>query len=137
MATVLEQATKFDVYNNICQHATIYPATTVPTASLRRGRLLDAMLARNHRAPVFAELTDAQVLDVGNEVVNLLYARLGDREASNVIEGRRLLHAAGLDLELDALLSRELTAPIRLTSPSAADTDSAVNALLEMSGEEQ
>lgn len=135
MATVLEQATKFDVYNNICQHATIYPATTVPTASLRRGRLLDAMLARNHRAPVFAELTDAQALDVGNEVVNLLYARLGDREASNVIEGRRLLHAAGLDLELDALLNRELAAPIRLGSSRASETDSTVKALLEMSGE--
>lgn len=114
VATVLGSATKFDVYNNICQHATIYPAATVPIATLRRGRLLDAMLARNQRFPVFAELTDEQALSVGNELVNLLYTRLGHNETSNIIEGRRLLHATGMDVELDALLKNDQLSPIRI-----------------------
>ena len=116
IATVMEQTTKFDLYNNICQHATIYPAPTVPKAVLRRGRLLDSMLAKNHRFPVFATLTEAEALSVGNELVNFLYARLGRNEVTSVIEGSRLLQAVGLGEDLDALLSNQVEAPIRLAT---------------------
>lgn len=116
IATVIEQASKFDLYNNICQHATIYPAPTVPTAALRRGRLLDAMLAKNHRFPVFATLSDAETLSVGNELVNFLNARLGGNDAASVIEGTRLLQAVGIGEDLDALLGNWVETPIRMST---------------------
>lgn len=116
ITTIIEQASKFDVYNNICQHATIYPAPTIPTAALRRGRLLDAMLAKNHRYPVFAVLSDAETLSVGNELVNFLYARLGRNDAASVIEGERLLQAVGIGDDLDDLLGHWVETPIRLST---------------------
>jgi hypothetical protein len=116
VATALGECRPFDLYNGVCQHATVYPATTVPTATLRRGRLLDAMLARNHREPVFASLTDAEALAVGNELVNFLYARLGRYETSRLIEGSRLLTASGLAEDMDAMLTERIGAPVKLST---------------------
>lgn len=109
-------ATQFDLYDSICQHATVYPAANVPQASLKRGRMLDAMLARNMRQPVFASLSEQEVLAVGNQMVALLTARLGHHETHRLLEGSRLLQASGVADELDALLADSSTAPVRLQS---------------------
>lgn len=114
ITTAMTECSSFDIYNSICQHAIVYPASTVPIASLRRGRLLDAMLTRNHRQPIFAALTDQETLSAGNELVNLLYARLDSREAAQVIEGRRMLRAAGIGEEVDSMLTKHGGTPIRM-----------------------
>lgn len=114
ITTALGQVTEFELINSICQHATVYPATTVPTASLRRGRLLDAMLARNERLPVFASLSDAQALAVGNELVNFLFARIGRTETIRVMDGTNMLRSAGLSTDMDDLLASQVGHSIRM-----------------------
>jgi hypothetical protein len=116
VATFLGQSTPFDLYNSICQHATVYPVANTPVASLRRGRLLDAMLARNDRRPVFAVLSEEEAVAVGNEVVNFLYARLGVIESNRLIEGTRMLAAAGVADEMDSMLTSRLGTPVKLAS---------------------
>lgn len=116
ISTALEKATEFELFNNVCQHATIYPAPTVPSATLRRGKLLDAMLSRNDRRPVFATLTDDQALAVGNELVNLLYARLGSIESQRIIDGSRMLEASGMLDEIDSMLEKRIEAPVKMAS---------------------
>jgi len=116
ISTALEKATEFELFNNVCQHATIYPAPTVPSATLRRGKLLDAMLIRNDRRPVFATLTDDQALAVGNELVNLLYARLGSIESQRIIDGSRMLEASGMLDEIDSMLEQRTEAPVKMAS---------------------
>lgn len=109
-------ATRFDLYDSICQHAMVFPATNVPAANLRRGRMLDAMLARNMRQPVFASLSDQEALAVGNQMVALLMARLGHHETHRLLEGTRLLKASGVADELDALLTSNPETPIKFQS---------------------
>lgn len=116
ISTALEKATEFELFNNVCQHATVYPAPTVPYATLRRGRLLDAMLARNERHPVFATLTDDQALAVGNEFVNFLYARLGSVESQRVLDGSRMLQATGMLDEIDTMLKQQIGSPVKMAS---------------------
>lgn len=116
IASAIAECSSFEVYNSICQYATVYPAPTVPAATLRRGRLLDAMLTRNHRQPIFATLTDEEALVAGNELVNLLYARLGQREAHQVIEGKRMLQAAGIGEEVDSMLTKQIGQPVRMVA---------------------
>lgn len=116
ITTALGHCTPFDLYNTICQHATVYPAANIPVAGLRRGKLLDAMLARNDRRPVFAALSEEEAVAVGNELVNFLYARLGPVESNRLIEGTRMLSAAGLADEMDLLLTDRLGAPVKLAS---------------------
>lgn len=116
ISTALEKATEFELFNNVCQHATVYPAPTVPYATLRRGRLLDAMLTRNERPPVFATLTDDQALAVGNELVNFLYARLGSVESQRVLDGTRMLQATGMLDEIDTMLKQQISDPVKMAS---------------------
>lgn len=116
ISTALEKATEFELFNNVCQHATVYPAPTVPYATLRRGRLLDAMLARNERHPVFATLTDDQALAVGNEFVNFLYARLGSVDSQRVLDGSRMLQATGMLDEIDTMLKQQIGNPVKMAS---------------------
>lgn len=130
IATAMAECSTFDVCNSICQHASVYPAPTVPTATLRRGRLLDAMLSRNHRQPIFATLSDSEALAAGNELVNLLYARLGTREAQQVIEGKRMLQAVGIGEEVDSMLTKQIGQPVRMSTLLLHDDEEANHGLV-------
>lgn len=83
----LTECSDFELYNAVCQMAAIYPNDSPVLPTLRRGRLLDAMLSRNGRRPVFATLSEEEALAIGNEFVNLLMARLGRAETVDLIEG--------------------------------------------------
>lgn len=116
LGVAIGDASKFDLYDSICQHATVFPAAAVPTANLRRGRMLDAMLSRNMRQPIFATLSDQEALAVGNQMVSLLQARLGHHETNRLLEGTRLLKAIGVADELDALLAENAPGPVKLNT---------------------
>ncbi|WDH25655.1 VPA1269 family protein [Pseudomonas chlororaphis] len=104
LETALSESTDFDLYNSVCQSATVYPQDGATLANLRRGRLLDAMLSQSGRRPVFASLSEDEALAVGNEFVNLLVARVGHADANALIEGRRMLEAAGVTADIDQFL---------------------------------
>ena len=131
LATALGQVTEFELLNSVCQYATVYPAPTAPTASLRRGRLLDAMLTMNDRRPVFAVLTDDEALAVGNELVNFLFARLGRSETLRVVDGTRMLSSAGISSGVDKLLSEKIGAPIRMLDLITDSADTGMKAIKE------
>lgn len=94
---VMQEASRFETFNSVCQMAVAYPAEkAIPLANLRRSKLLDAMLSRNNCNPVFASLSDEEAMAVGNQLSTLLIARLGRVETANLIEGRRMLESSGV-----------------------------------------
>ncbi|WP_426212505.1 hypothetical protein [Massilia sp. TWP1-3-3] len=102
------ECTDFDLYDAVCQRARVYPNDSLLTANLRRGRLLDAMLARNGRTPIFATLTEAEALAVGNQFVELLMARVGRNDANAIVDGKRMLDNSGLMSEIEKLVTSKM-----------------------------
>src|ERR1017187_8066650 len=92
-------------------------------ANLRRARIVDAMLARDGRRPVFAALSEEETLAVGNEFINFLFARVGWKDALALMEGKKLLSACGIAKEADELLEHRIGASVELSkfieSPAA------------------
>ncbi len=101
----LSECSKFELLDMVCQAGAVYPNQEVPVASLRRGRLLDAMLIRNGRTPIFATLTEHEMLAAGNEMVAFLFGRCGQAETVDIIEGRRMLESSGVTKDLEKLLA--------------------------------
>lgn len=101
----LSECSQFELLDAVCQAGTVYPNRQVPVASLRRGRLLDAMLVRNDRTPVFATLSEREALAAGNEMVTFLFARCGRADTVDIIEGRRMLESTGITKDLEQMLA--------------------------------
>lgn len=116
----LAECSDFELYNAVCQVAAVYPNDSPVLPTLRRGRLLDAMLSRNGRQPVFATLTEDEALAVGNEFVNLLMARIGRADTVDLIEGRRMLESTGIQDDVDRLFAEQPHTPVKLASKMAA-----------------
>lgn len=116
LEVAIEMTSDFDVINAVCQVANVYPSEDTTLANLRRSRILDAMLARNGCRPVFATLSDAEALGVGNEFVSFLQARLGRVETSALMEGRRMLDMSGIATEATNLLSQLTREPVQLST---------------------
>lgn len=116
----LTECSDFELYNAVCQVAAVYPNDSPVLSTLRRGRLLDAMLSRNGRRPVFATISEEEALAVGNEFVTLLMARIGRVETVDLIEGRRMLESTGIEEEVDRLIAGRLETPLRLDAARIA-----------------
>ncbi|WP_332750046.1 gamma-mobile-trio integrase GmtZ [Hydrogenophaga sp.] len=116
LEVAIEMTTDFEVINAVCQVAQVYPSEDSTLANLRRSRLLDAMLLRSGCKPVFATLSDAEALGVGNEFVSFLVARLGRVETTALMEGRRMLSGSGVVDEASQFLAELTRAPIRLST---------------------
>lgn len=106
----LSECSQFELLDAVCQAGNVYPNRQVPAANLRRGRLLDAMLIRNDRTPVFATLTEDEALAAGNEMVAFLIARCGSADTVDLIEGRRMLESTGVVKDLEKMLT--MMAPV-------------------------
>lgn len=114
LRVAVAECSDFELYDAVCQRARIYPNENIVTANLRRGRLLDAMLARNGKKPLFAVLTESDALEVGNQFVELLMARVGREDVNAIIEGRRMLDDSGLSLEIEKILKSTQTPALSL-----------------------
>jgi hypothetical protein len=101
----LSECSQFELLDAVCQAGTVYPNRQVPVANLRRGRLLDAMLIRNGRTPVFATLSEHEALAAGNEMVAFLFARCGRADTVDMIEGGRMLESTGITKDLEKMLA--------------------------------
>ena len=112
----IEMTTDFELMNSVCQAARIYPGDDPSLANLRRARILDAMLARNGCRPVFSTLTEQEALVVGNEFVNLLIRRLGHVDAVALVEGKRMIDAAGIAADIESVLGRPYPAALEPTA---------------------
>jgi hypothetical protein len=123
LEAAIELTTDFELMDAVCQTARVYPGDDPTLANLRRARILDAMLARNGRRPVFSTLSEEEALVVGNEFVNLLIRRLGQADAVALVEGKRMMDAAGIAQDIETLLGRHSTEPFVLTSSFLASGD--------------
>lgn len=97
----LEESTEFEMWDRICQSSVFYPNVDARLPAIRRGRLFDLMLKRNGRTPVFATLTDRQLVSIGNEAANLLRSIVGDPNMEDVLAGRQALDDLGIGRQLD------------------------------------
>jgi hypothetical protein len=120
LEAAIEVTTDFELMNSVCQVAKVYPGDDSTLANLRRARILDAMLTRNRRRPIFSTLSEEEALAVGNEFVNLLIGRLGHVDAIALVEGRRMLDSTGITQEVEKFLKRQESEPIKLASPIAS-----------------
>lgn len=105
LEVALAECSQFELLDAVCQAGAVFPNLQVPTANLRRGRLLDAMFIRNGRTPVFTTLNEQEALAVGNEMVAFLLARCGRVDTVDLIEGRRMLESTGITRDLDEMLA--------------------------------
>lgn len=116
LEVAIEMTTDFEVINAVCQVAQVYPSEDSVLANLRRSRVLDAMLLRSGCKPVFASLSDAEAIGVGNEFVAFLMARLGRVETNALVEGRRMLSGAGVVQEATEFLAQLTRSPVPLSA---------------------
>ena len=85
------------------------------------------MLARNRCRPVFAALSEAEALAVGNEFVNLLIRRLGHADAIALVEGKRMLELTGIAQDVERFLEQQAGEPFALASPIVAGGSRSLN----------
>lgn len=113
----------------VCEAVELYPELDSGKAVFLRSQLYDAVLRRNGAPPLFAFLSEAEQLKLGNEFGrNLGRARnpqnphKGFREVVNAIEsGKSLFKHLGLDIA--SLIPKPTSSsrlPLKTASPSAA-----------------
>jgi hypothetical protein len=76
----MEDRSSFEQLDMICQSATHYVSSRPEKASLNRTQLIDLFAKKNGLSPGLFALTPQEQLMIGNEITNLLLARLGSYE---------------------------------------------------------
>lgn len=104
----LEESSEFEMWDRICQSSTFYPNVDARLPAIRRARLFDIMFRRNGREPVFATLTDQQMIVVGNEAANLLRSVIGSPALEDVLAGRLALDELGIGHHLDDFVQQRV-----------------------------
>ena len=92
----LEECSELDLLDRVCQDSVFHAGVNAQVPALRRGRLLDAMLAREGQTAVFAALDDEQIVAVGNAAMRFLRTRIGRVHTNDLVAGRTTLAALGL-----------------------------------------
>lgn len=108
----LESCSNFDLWDRICEESEFFEGTDARVPALRRGRLFDAMLAREGRPALFATLTDDQIISVGNEVTRLLRTQLGDGNLNDLLAGQKTLKELGAQELIDRTIAITSKSPV-------------------------
>jgi hypothetical protein len=80
VTVAMEDRSSFEQLDMICQSASFYTSSRPEMASLSRAQLIDLFAKKNGLSPGLFALTPQEQLRIGNEVTNLLLARLGSYE---------------------------------------------------------
>jgi hypothetical protein len=104
----LEESTEFEMWDRICQSSVFYPNVDARLPAIRRGRLFDVMLKRNGRTPIFATLSDQQLIVIGNETATFLRSALGDPSTEDLLAGRQALEELGIGRQIEELVQRHV-----------------------------
>ncbi len=108
LRVALQESTEFEMWDRICQSSTFYPNVDARLPAIRRARMFDVMFKRNGRAPVFATLTDQQMIVVGNEASNFLRSMIGNPKLEDVLAGRLALDDLGIGHDLDDFVQQRV-----------------------------
>lgn len=88
----IEESSQFEQLQEICENATIYTSSNAKRAIYPRSQLLDRMVSLNNIAPSLFMLSEEQQFHVGNQLCNLLKARLGTwKRVSELVTGNIML----------------------------------------------
>lgn len=104
-----EQCSEFEMLDRVCESSVFFESIrgeTADKASLKRNRYYDQVLIRHGLEPAFLTLDEHTALKAGNELSRLMYLRLGESKAIDVLEGRQTLENLGI--LTDTLASLEL-----------------------------
>lgn len=115
----LKRCSEFELVANICEAADLYVGINATSASRSLGRLLDEMLDRNDRPMRFVRLSGEELREAAVAMTRLLRTRLGDENATAVVEGRKLLRDVGLEQDFTQILDAAPMQPLlaRFTEP--------------------
>lgn len=91
----------------VCRNAEIFPSYDATKASLRRGQAIDLMLSANGKSPVLLCLSEAEQLEIGNQIMMLIEGRVGSFEgAINFVESMGKLSTLGITDQIEQLTSQ-------------------------------
>lgn len=102
----IQSASPFALWDRICQESVFYPSSETRLPSIRRAKVLDAVLGRDGHPAVFATLTEDEALRVGNAVTSLLRTRLGDAGLEELVSAGSRLRNLGVEDEVMALIGQ-------------------------------
>jgi len=107
----LRRCNDITLWNRVCFDSEVWDSVDATESATRRGMRLDHLLAQSGRSAVFAGLTEAERVAVGNAFARWLETRLGPAGAEEIYEGRRTLAEAGLLDDLDLVLPHDAPRP--------------------------
>lgn len=100
----VKSASQFTLMDRICKDSVFFESIDAKLPAMRRGRLLDAFLAREGRPAVFATLSDEQLVSVANAVTSWMRTSVGDADTDALVYGQQTLSALGIEREFSAML---------------------------------
>lgn len=93
----------------ICQSAVYYQSSRPEKANINRSQLIDMFATKNGLMPGMFALTPEKQIEVGNEVTNMLLARLGSYEKlSDAMDKQSLITLEDLGIEKPTETKKEL-----------------------------
>ncbi|HYG86253.1 MAG TPA: VPA1269 family protein [Azospirillum sp.] len=106
LQATLQEGTDYDLLNFVATASEILPGVDVPSARLRKAKLLDRILAENGLEPFLFRLSDDQAKQASYRLGRLLDARLGREGMNNLVEGNKTLASFGLTAEMQNLIKQ-------------------------------
>jgi len=119
----ISEVSKHRALAEVCENAEIFLSANATTALPRRSQSLDKMLSNNNMQPQLFKLSEKMQLHVGNQITQLMLARLnGWGNINRVLDGELPLDLLGnsddsdlvpLSLDIKALLENSITLEIK------------------------
>lgn len=97
LAEVLQQdASRFTLLEFVSQACEIIEGVDVASAKYKKAKLLDMLLVREGKGPLFFALPEDDMLKVGNRVTRFMSDLIGDEGVSSLLAGQQSLAQAGI-----------------------------------------
>ncbi len=107
-----EESSELQQLSEVCENAEIYQSANADLAIAPRSQLLDRLLKINNIIPILFELDEQQQLNIGNEFVRLLQARLKTWDRiDDLAQGKIFLKDLTDDEKITHRELREITHP--------------------------
>ncbi len=105
----LNETSEYLHLDTICQSAVYYQSSRPEKANINRSQLIDMFATKNGLMPGMFALTPEKQIEVGNEVTNMLLARLGSYEKlSDAMDKQSLITLEDLGIEKPTETKKEL-----------------------------
>ncbi|MEZ9510902.1 VPA1269 family protein [Vibrio breoganii] len=105
----LDEVSNFHQLSEVCSNAELYHSCSDDLAVTRRSQMIDKMMVENGIQPQFFLLSEEEQLAVGNQLTELMLARLkGWENVDRLMDGSLTLKDLSIDNQFDEKTIREL-----------------------------